>query len=300
MKDYRHLIGGLVVSTALFALPALADDNESLNKRIEMLEQQIELIADNLEGVAGSAPDEETTAPGHGHGSSGKTTIGGYGELHYSNLSNQNQGGDDQKEIDLHRVILFVGHQFSDRIRFFSELEVEHSQAGEGKDGGEVAMEQAFLEFDLKNDLSSRAGLILVPMGIINETHEPPTFYGVERNPIENKIIPSTWREGGVSLAGQVGHGFSYDLLVMSGLNTSLADNYGIREGRTSAREAPADNLAYNTRLKWVGMPGLELVAALQYQTDVTQGNDPTAGSATLLSSHIVWNRGPIKDLLVL
>lgn len=221
------------------------DEAHSLNERVEMLEQQIELIADSMEGAA----DEETgnlpgmSGPGHTHGGRGKTTIGGHGELHCANMENQTPGGDDLKEMDLHRVILFVGHQFSDRIRFFSELEVEHSQAGEGKSGGEVAMEQAYVEFDLDHDLSSRAGLLLVPMGIINETHEPPTFYGVERNPIENKIIPSTWREGGVSLAGQFGQGFSYDVVVMSGLETSLANNYAIRKGRTSARQAPPIDL---------------------------------------------------------
>ncbi len=294
MRSYKYLMGSLVLSAVTFSLSAVADEGGSLGERVEMLEQQIELIADSMEGVASEkAQPSQDGMPGHGHGSRGKTTVGGYGELHYANMKNNNSGGDDLKELDLHRVILFVGHQFSDRIRFFSELEVEHSQAGDGKEGGEVAMEQAYLEFDLDHDLSSRAGLLLVPMGIINETHEPPTFYGVERNPIENKIIPSTWREGGVSLAGQFGQGFSYDFVVMSGLETSSASDYAIRSGRKSAREAPANDLAYNARLKWVAMPGLELVGGIQYQTDVTQGNDPDAGAATLFSTHMVWNRGP-------
>ena len=294
MRSYKYLMGSLVLGAATFSLQAVADEGESLDERVEMLEQQIELIADSMEGVVSEeAQSSQDGMPGHGHGSRGKTTVGGYGELHYANMKNNNSGGDDLKEMDLHRVILFVGHQFSDRIRFFSELEVEHSQAGDGKDGGEVAMEQAYLEFDLDHDLSSRAGLLLVPMGIINETHEPPTFYGVERNPIETKIIPSTWREGGVSLAGQFGQGFSYDFVVMSGLETSSASNYAIRSGRKSAREAPANDLAYNARLKWVAMPGLELVGGIQYQSDVTQGNDPDAGAATLVSTHMVWSRGP-------
>ncbi|MFQ5486922.1 MAG: porin [Gammaproteobacteria bacterium] len=274
-----------MLGSLLLAGAVEADETGELRERVETLEQRLEATVDMLESAAG----EEATE--YGHGGRGKTTIGGYGELHYRNLDNQNSGGDDIKEVDLHRVILFVGHEFDERIRFFSELEVEHAQVD--GDGGEVAMEQAYLEFDLNDRLSSRAGLLLVPVGIINETHEPPTFYGVERNPVENKIIPSTWREGGVSLSGSWGQGLSYELMIHSGLEASSGSNYQIRKGRQSVREAPADDLAYTGRIKWVGMAGLEVAAVLQYQTDITQGTDPAAGSATLLETHVVWKRGP-------
>jgi len=289
MKRNRGFaICGMVLGGFLATGVEAAEEVSDLQKRVETLEQRLEATVDMLE----SSPVGVEEA-GHGHGARGKTTVGGYGELHYKNLDNQNSGGDDIKEVDLHRVILFVGHEFDERIRFFSELEVEHSQAGEGKSGGEVAMEQAYLEFDLNERMTSRAGLLLVPAGIINETHEPPTFYGVERNPVETQIIPSTWREGGVSLSGSWGQGFSYELMIHSGLEASIGSNYQIRKGRQSVREAPADDLAYTGRLKWVGLPGLEVAAVLQYQTDITQGTDPAAGSATLLETHVVWSRGP-------
>ena len=247
----------------------------------EILEQQ---VASNSNGSGGH---------GGGYGISNKTTIGGYGELHYNNLDNQLSAGSDKNEIDLHRAILFVGHEFSDKIRFWSELEVEHAQAGDGKTGGEVAIEQAYLEFDINENLSSRAGVILVPAGILNETHEPTTFYGVERNPVENKIIPTTWREGGASLSGHFAEGWSFDLAAHSGLNTNSGANYAVRSGRQSVRQAAADDLAYTGRIKWTGIPGIELAMTAQYQTDMTQSTDANAGSATLLETHLIANRGP-------
>ena len=112
-----------------------------------------------------------------------KTTIGGYGELHYNNFE-----GEDN-EIDLHRFVLFFGHEFTDSIRFFSEFEIEHGVAGDDQNG-EVEVEQAYVEFDLSENMQAKGGVFLMPVGILNETHEPGTFYGVERNDVENIIIP--------------------------------------------------------------------------------------------------------------
>ena len=133
-----------------------------------------------------------------------KTTIGGYGELHYNNL-------DNKEEIDLHRFVLFFSHQFRDDLSFYSELEVEHSIAGEGK-VGEVEVEQAFVQWDYAANHSARGGAFLIPVGILNETHEPDTFYGVERNTVEKNVLPATWWEGGVAFNGELLPGWSYDL----------------------------------------------------------------------------------------
>ncbi|MDH3327286.1 MAG: OprO/OprP family phosphate-selective porin [Gammaproteobacteria bacterium] len=247
--------------------------------QISSLQEKLELTADMIDQG--------------GRKSSSATSIGGYGELHYNNLKNQKAGGEDKKQIDMHRAVLFVSHEFNDNIRFWSELEVEHSQAGDGKSGGEVSMEQAYVEFDIHDQLSVRSGMLLIPAGIINETHEPPTFYGVERNPIESKIVPSTWREGGVAVSGRFGTAWGFDAALHSGLSTSIADKYGIRKGRKVARQAPANDLAVTTRLKWTGIPGLELAATAQYQPDVTQGTDASAGSALLTEAHVVWSHGP-------
>ncbi|MGL5393185.1 MAG: porin, partial [Shewanella sp.] len=172
-----------------------------LEKRLAQTESRIEQTADALEGTASTAKSA--------------TTIGGYGELHYNNISD-NIKGTDKKEFDFHRFVLFFGHEFTPNTRFFSELEVEHSLAGEGKKG-EVELEQAYIEHDFNQRYTGKAGLFLMPVGIINETHEPPTFYGVERNPVEANIIPATWWEGGAALAIKAMPGLAFDVAVTSG-----------------------------------------------------------------------------------
>ena len=220
-----------------------------------------------------------------------KIRIGGYGELHYNNLDGEG-GAADKDEIDFHRFALFLDHTFNERTRFFSELEVEHSNAGEGKKG-EIELEQAYVEYDLNENHRAKAGLFLVPVGIMNETHEPPAFYGVERNSVEKDIIPATWWAGGAALSGQLGGSFAYDLAVHEGLSTTAAKSYKPRDGRQKTSEARGKNLAYTARVKWTGLPGVELGVALQHQTDITQGLDATAGSANLYELHGVLNKGP-------
>ncbi|MDG1286142.1 MAG: porin [Rickettsiales bacterium] len=213
-----------------------------------------------------------------------KTSLGGYGELHYN--------GGDTDEIDFHRFVLFVGHEFNDRLRFFSELEIEHALAGEGKPG-EVELEQAFLEYNITDTQHAKAGLFLLPVGILNETHEPNTFYGVERNPIEKNIIPATWWEAGVGLNGELGEGFSYDVALHSGLNTPTTGSktFNIRSGRQKVAKASAKDGAATGRIKWTGLPGVELATSLQYQQDVAQGSLTESADATLWETHAAINK---------
>lgn len=212
------------------------------------------------------------------------TKLGGYGEMHYN--------GGRKDEIDFHRFVLFVEHQFTDDIRFFSEVELEHTVAGEGRKG-DAQIEQAFLEFDLTEKQKAQAGLFLLPVGILNETHEPPTFFGVERNNVEVNIIPTTWWEGGGQLLGELGHGFSYNAAVHSGLDvpTAGANAFRPRNGRMKVSEAPANDPAITARLRWSGMPGVALAVTGQYQNDITQ--NATDAGAFLLETHADIRRGP-------
>ena len=262
-------------------LNLLEAENQALKGQLKRTEQQVAATSEQVEkgASAGAASWAENTR------------IGGYGELHYNNLDGEG-GASDKDEFDLHRFVLFFGHTFNERTRLFSELEVEHSIAGEGKKG-EIELEQAYVEFDLNADHRARAGLFLLPVGLLNETHEPPTFYGVERNPVEKDISPATWWAGGAALSGQLGAGFGYDLAVHEGLATTAAKSYKPRDGRQKTSEARADNLAYTARLKWTGLPGVELGGSFQHQSDITQGLDASAGSANLYELHGVVSKGP-------
>ncbi len=124
---------------------------------------------------------------------------------------------------------------------------------------GEVEVEQAYVQFDIGENTNVDGGLFLIPVGILNETHEPPTFYGVERNPVEKNIIPTTWWEGGAMLSGHYDSGFSYDVALTSGLDGGTS----IRGGRQKVAKATANNLAATARVKYTGTRGLELAATV-------------------------------------
>ena len=127
-----------------------------------------------------------------------RTTVGGYGEVHYTNAT----GADTPGEVNVRRFVVYLAHTFSERIAFRSELEVEDAKIEGGEDGGEVALEQLYLDYTLSPAATIRAGLVLPPIGIVNETHEPPTFNGVERPAFDQNVIPATWRDIGVGLVG--------------------------------------------------------------------------------------------------
>src|SRR5688500_7338178 len=145
-------------------------------------------------------------------GREGVPTLSGYMEIHL------NKEQDRPTEADLHRFVLMVGHSFSDRLKFWSEVEIEHAFVEGAEESGEVAIEQAYVDLMLHRRFNLRAGMVLMPIGIVNERHEPPTFHGVERTFVDSVIVPTTWRDIGVGAFGDLGRGFSYRAYVVPGL----------------------------------------------------------------------------------
>ena len=128
-----------------------------------------------------------------------------------------------------------------------------------------MELEQAYLDFNINPHFNAKAGVFLLPMGILNETHEPPTFYGVERNEIESRIIPSTWWEAGAGIYGEVTQGLNYQLNVTSSLDAGKFKSdfsNGVRDGRRKTASAPAENVAFSGALNYNGVPGLLVGAA--------------------------------------
>ncbi len=173
------------------------------------------------------------------------------------------------------------------------KVRLEESPDGEGKNG-EIELEQAFIEHDLNDTTRLRAGLFLVPVGLLNETHEPPTFYGVERNNVEKNIIPTTWWEGGVALNGELAPGVNYDVAFSSGLALDAdAGKFRIRDGRQKLSEADASKGAFTASMTYNGVPGLRLGGAVHYQQDLYQGNFSHDIDALLVELHLAYNNGP-------
>ena len=219
-----------------------------------------------------------------------KSTWGGYGELHYNNLEGNGPGVADKEAIDFHRFVLYFGHEFRDDLRFFSEFELEHSLAGDGKPG-EVELEQAYIQYDYNDTTQITSGLFLMPVGIMNETHEPDTFYGVERNTVEKNIIPSTWWEAGVMVTKELKPGLTADVALTSGLDGTAASDYKIRSGRQKVAKADAISLATIGRLKYTAIPGLELGASIFVQPDFCQEKVSGCGSAKMIETHAVYKK---------
>ena len=207
--------------------------------------------------VASSVPTSVPEVPDAGQDLASSETrlpFSGYMDFHFNNAQNE------PSQLDFHRFVLLFGHSFSDRIQFWSELELEHAfVSGEGE-FGELELEQAYLDFLVKPWLNFRGGILLAPVGLVNERHEPPAFNGVERPFVDTVIIPSTWFDSGAGIFGDLGHGFVYRAYVMSPLDASAFDaEEGIRGGRQKGFQSVVQNTAYTGRLEYHGLPGLSL-----------------------------------------
>lgn len=309
----RFLAGNLLFILSIFTTAAMAEvpSTEEMWRIIQQQQVVIDELKTKLEKTEKKVSDAETrvteteqkveaTADAIEQGTSGtstaaswaeRTTIGGYGELHYNNLDDEvlgATGNDDLEQVDFHRFVLYFGHEFTDDIRLFSEVELEHSLAGEGQPG-EVELEQAWIEMDLNDQHRTRAGLDILPIGIINPTHEPNTFYGVERNRIESEIIPATWWEAVFGFNGEIAPGWNYDAYAHSGLvmPSTGGSAFRPRSGRLKVANATDQDVAFTGRLRYTGVPGLEIGVSGQYQKDVTGTVDSLDVSATLFEGHI-------------
>jgi len=261
-KYFQTLVFALA---AMFTFSVSADEVSDLKDMMKELQARIDAVEKKSDETAEIADAAVMAAEEGGTGWWTNTSIGGYGEMHYEN----NKGS---AAIDFHRYVLFINHEFNDIISFNSEFELEHAIAGEGK-VGEVELEQAYIEhkwsqFGLDNT-SAKYGVFLIPCGITNETHEPNTFYGVERNTVEKEICSNTRWEGGV----QIKHVMpAQDITILAGIHSPLNTSNGdIRGGRQKVGEATMNVPAYTAAIRYTGVyPGLELGYSFDYEPDMS------------------------------
>ena len=200
-------------------------------------------------------------------------TIGGYGEVLYNQPEKLNG------EIDVQRLVMLFGYKFDDRVQFVTEIEFEHVK--------EVYVEQAFVNYAVSSGLNLRAGLMLIPMGIVNEFHEPTTFNGVERPSMDNKIIPTTWREIGIGVSGRVDNlGLRYQAYLFNGFIShdgsqgKLKGSNGLRGGRQKGAESVVDQFNFAAKLDYYGIPNLRLGLSGYFgRTQAVDGQNDIFGS---------------------
>jgi len=204
-------------------------------------------------------------------------TVGAYCEITY------NQPESDNGELDVQRLVLLFGYKFNDKTQFVTELEVEHVE--------EIFVEQAFVNYNVGDNISLRGGLMLVPMGIVNEYHEPTTFNGVERPAVDNVIIPTTWREIGIGITGRIPEAsFGYQAYVFNGFKSTenvdgeikgfLKGSNGLRGGRQKAIKSTINSPTFSTKIEYYGVLGLRLGLSGYFgRTQATDDIDDVNGS---------------------
>jgi len=273
-----------------------ANNVKNLERKTDILSQEVEKLRTNL-----AIPEEAKYKSAYGLGpaaskvySAGKgLSIGGYGEGNYS--AKVGDKGRSNDSADMERMVLYAGYKFTDRILFNSELEFEHASTGEGSEAkGEVSVEFASLDFFIDPIANARAGLILMPMGLINRIHEPLFYFGNHRPEVEQRIIPSTWREMGAGLFGAITPNLTYTAYVVNGLDASGFTSDGIREGRGGGSNARAENFGYVARMDYDpdALPGLS-VGGSAYVGNSGQ-NQTFAGQKVnaftqLYEAHVQW-----------
>ncbi|SNR36715.1 hypothetical protein [Lutibacter flavus] len=202
-------------------------------------------------------------------------TIGGYGQIDYNEPDGSKAGN-----IDVHRLVILFGYNFNEKVSFLTEIEYEHVK--------EVYVEQAFVKYKANENLNVLAGLMLVPMGIINEFHEPTTYYGVERPNVDKYIVPTTWRELGVGISGNIDNAsLKYQAYLFNGFKSFaggegvLRGSDGLRKGRQKGAESVVNSPNFSTKLDYYGILGLRLGVSGYFgktQTDDSSIEDSTVG----------------------
>jgi len=280
---------------------AYAATQEELEARVQSLAEQLHVVQVELatlkqqRGSTTPTPEVSSTpavAAATPDAGSGGPTWFGYGELNYTRPSDNTA----QTTADVARFVVGAGYRFDERTRFVSELEVEHSVSS-ADDPGEVEVEQAYLERAFSGGISGRAGLLLIPSGLLNENHEPTRYYGVFRNFVETSIIPTTWREGGIAAQGNTANGLRWDVGLTTGFDLAKWDASSEGEGQESPLGsihqelalAHARDLSGFAAVNYTGQPGLRLGASL-FSGGASQGQlGLPSANVTLWEGHARW-----------
>jgi len=196
--------------------------------------------------------------------------------------------GSNKDRGDLLRFVLYTGYKFNDWMLFNSEVEFEHATTGEGsEEKGEVSVEFAYLDFLLSQPFNARAGMVLAPIGLINESHEPIAFHGVRRPDVETQIIPSTWRGVGAGIFGEILPGLQYRTYIMEGLRAKEFTKSGLREGRQSGSNALFEDPSWIARLDYTPIPQATFGGSLFMGN---QGQNETIGSSKPGVFTTIWD----------
>src|ERR1700730_12876390 len=288
-------------------LQQLAQENRSLREHQQQIERQLAQFTGAAAALSPAVPASadssalpaaSTPSTPSGSPLASGLRLWGYGEMYYTHPTRDG----NKAQADLARAVFGLGYALDERTEFNSEYEIEHAVAS-ANDVGEFELEQLYVDRRLSEAVSARAGLFLMPFGLLNEHHEPTRFYGVQRNFVETLIIPSTWREGGFNLHGDTTAGFGWNLGLATGFDLSKWDfapafpPYTSALGLANSHVAPlpathqelalanAHHLSPYAALSYYGIPALLLGGAISSRESRAPG-DPRV---TLWEAHLRW-----------
>jgi hypothetical protein len=284
------LIGLLICPQVSLAQASNPDDMEELKRRIDILAQEIEQLK---LGEAAVTADQSQFGLGPAASKIYRTqrgvSIGGYGEMVYNNFATKKDDGSAAgkgDQSDFLRAIIYVGYKFNNKWLLNTEFEFEHASTGKA---GEASAEFVHLEYTYRPEFNLRFGLLLVPMGLVNELHEPTVYMGTNRPDIEQAIIPSTWRENGLGIYGDTGV-ISYRAYLVSGFKGAGFSSSGLRGGRQKGSKALTDHFALTGRIDVRPRPGVTLGGAFYggYSgQDLLNGTDKINVPTGLFEGHV-------------
>ncbi len=307
MKTQRlmSLFALLVISATGFAQTSHQDTLQLLMRKVDILSRELEkqrlgnVAERNYQSKFGMGPAASQVYFRKESGA----TIAGYGEMVYENYATETDNGTasaQKDKIDFLRQILYVGYKFNEQFVFNTEIEFEHGFVkGDDDAPGEVAVEFAYIDAMLSPAATIRAGMVLIPVGIVNEWHEPPTFFGALRPQTERNIIPSTWRGNGIGLLGSTDSGIGYRFFIVEGLNAAKFSASGIRSGRQSGGKAIAENFALTGRIEYTAISGLNVGASFftgkSGQSLTTNSGEKIDAVTNVFSAHALFNRSGLE-----
>ena len=287
------------------ARPALAEDPEPT---LEELAEKVEVLTEEIrhareEAVLPETDEELKSWYGMGPAASkvySKTSglsIGGYAE-YFVQIPTGTDGS--ERRGDMLRMVPYLGYKFNDKILMNTEIEIEHgsTEANLSGEEGAVSIEFCYLDFLLSEAANVRAGNLLMPVGFLNEMHEPPFYWGNARPEIEQRIIPTTWHELGVGLHGAIASTVSYRGYLVNGLNARGFDDTGIREGRQGGTEPLFEDIAGVFALRIEPGPALSLGGSIyggQSAQNQEFSGEEIRGTTILTEGHVEVRAGGFK-----
>ncbi|EDP75760.1 hypothetical protein [Hydrogenivirga sp. 128-5-R1-1] len=283
----KGLLSGLIASGVLFAQPS--EELKVIKEEVEVLKEELRKLKLEM-----SMPQITTYESYTGLGPAASkallnpkgVSIGGYGEVWFVH----NPDSKPKTKFDAYRFIIYLGYAFTERLKFNSEIEIEHAYVEGGEDSGEVALEFAFLDYRFADSFGIRGGMVLVPVGITNEYHEPPTYLSVKQPYLEKVLFPFTWRENGVGVYGETDL-LEYRAYVINGMKAkkgSYKVGSPLKKLHQKGGQAAADQLAFTGRLD-VKLPLNLKVGASTFITGVQDEQGNKVGTISLFSPHLWW-----------